>query len=98
MLKMLPLIRLEQLYPFPIDEVAEQIKRYKNAEFIWCQEEPKNMGAWMTVRAYIDETLENARHNKRVNYVGRLSAASPATGFLKVHNREQEELVNQALS
>ena len=83
-------IRAEQLYPFPFDEIALEMKRYKNAEFVWCQEEPKNMGAWLFVRAYIDETLEASGHDKRVSYAGRISAASPATGFLKVHNKEQE--------
>ena len=51
-------IRIEQLYPFPAKTLAKVLKKYKNAEFLWCQEEPKNMGAWNTVRNYIDRTLE----------------------------------------
>ena len=54
----LVLVRIEQLYPFPAKTLAKILKRYENAEFIWCQEEPKNMGAWNTVRNYIDRTLE----------------------------------------
>ena len=91
-------LRAEQLYPFPADELKIEFSKYKNADFVWCQEEPKNMGAWQFVRAYIDETLEAAEINKRVTYAGRLSAASPATGFLKVHTKEQEELVQAALN
>ena len=52
------IVRLEQLYPFPAKTLASILKRYKNADFIWCQEEPKNMGGWNTVRNYIDRTLE----------------------------------------
>lgn len=92
------IIRLEQFYPFPKEEILAQMKKYSNAEFVWTQEEPKNMGGWLFVRAYLDETLEEAGHSKRAGYAGRLSAASPATGFLKVHNQEQADLVADALS
>ena len=51
-------VRIEQLYPFPVKTLANILRRYTNAQFIWCQEEPKNMGAWNTVRNYIDRTLE----------------------------------------
>ena len=60
-------IRIEQLYPFPAKTLAKVLKKYKNAEFYWCQEEPKNMGGWNTVRNYIDRTLEIiAFKNKKV--------------------------------
>merc|ERR1711991_1056454 len=73
-------IRIEQLYPFPVKTLATLLKRYKNANFIWCQEEPKNMGAWNTVKNYIDRTLEISRNkNKYVNYVGRKPSSSTAT-------------------
>jgi 2-oxoglutarate dehydrogenase E1 component len=91
-------IRVEQLYPFPKDEILAEFKRYKNADFAWLQEEPKNMGAWLFIRAYIDETLEEAGIAKRAAYAGRISAASPATGFYKVHNQEQADIVNLALA
>ncbi len=91
------IIRLEQLYPFPKEEVLAELARYKNAEFVWLQEEPKNMGYWLFVRAYMDESLEELGINKRIGFAGRISAASPATGFFKVHNVEQAEIVADAL-
>ena len=91
-------IRLEQFYPFPFADMQKELGKYKNAEFVWAQEEPKNMGGWLFVRAFLDETLEKVGFKKRVSYVGRLAAASPATGFYKVHNKEQDDLVKQALS
>jgi len=92
------IIRLEQFYPFPFAEMQKELGKYKNAEFVWLQEEPKNMGGWLFVRAFIDETLEKIGAKKRVAYVGRIAAASPATGFYKVHNKEQDEICNTALS
>ena len=92
------IIRLEQFYPFPAVELKSEFARYKNAEFVWAQEEPKNMGGWLFVRAFLDETLEALGIKKHVTYVGRMAAASPATGFYKVHNKEQEEIVAKALS
>ncbi len=91
-------IRLEQFYPFPSDEMKKELGKYKNAEFIWTQEEPKNMGGWLFVRAFIDETLEEIGLKKRVSYNGRIAAASPATGFYKIHNKEQDEICNKALA
>ncbi|MEQ1789061.1 MAG: 2-oxoglutarate dehydrogenase E1 component [Rickettsiales bacterium] len=95
------IIRMEQYYPFPERELAAELKRYKNAEIIWCQEEPKNMGAWTFVAPCIEDTLESIGRNVdmgRVTYVGRPAAASPAVGYLKVHEKQQKELVEQALS
>jgi 2-oxoglutarate dehydrogenase E1 component len=97
-IKDVAIIRVEQLYPFPKEEVLQQLGRYKNADFAWLQEEPKNMGAWLFIRAYLDEALAELGHDKRVDYVGRISAASPATGFYKVHNVEQADIVANALS
>ena len=67
----LTIIRIEQLYPFPAKTLAKILKRYENADFIWCQEEPKNMGAWNTVRNYIDRTLEIIEFKKsdKVKYI-----------------------------
>jgi 2-oxoglutarate dehydrogenase E1 component len=92
------IIRLEQFYPFPTDEIKKELGKYKNAEFVWAQEEPKNMGAWLFVRAFLDETIEALGFKKRVTYAGRIAAASPATGFYKTHNQEQDELCAKALS
>ena len=91
-------VRLEQLYPFPAKTLANVLKRYKNAEFIWCQEEPKNMGAWNTVKNYIQWSLDYIKaENKEVNYVGREPAASPASGYLKKHLAEQNEILEKVI-
>ena len=92
------LIRLEQLYPFPAQEIAAELKKYKNAEVIWCQEEPKNMGAWKFVDDLIEEVLLSIRHKfARAKYVGRIACASPATGYASYHAREQKKLIDEAL-
>ena len=93
------IVRLEQLYPFPAQELANEIKKYKNAEIIWCQEEPKNMGAWKFVDDLIEEVLlENKHKNSRAKYVGRVASASPATGYGSYHSREQKKLIDEAIN
>lgn len=88
------IIRLEQLYPFEKDEIIKLLRKYNNAkEFIWCQEEPKNMGAWQFVKPYLEECLQN----NKISYVGREEAASPAAGSLQLHNAQQEKLLKEAL-
>lgn len=92
------LIRLEQLYPFPKEEVIKELKKYKNAEVIWCQEEPKNMGSWHFITEFLEESLIEAKHkNSRAKYVGRIACASPATGYASYHAKEQKALIQQAL-
>ena len=92
------ILRLEQIYPFPIKSLQEFISKTPQAEIIWCQEEPENMGSW----SFIDRRLEkvlidcNCKY-KRPVYVGRPEAASPATGTMSRHLKEQKKLVNQAL-
>ncbi len=91
-------IRLEQLYPFPAKTLANLLKKYENAEFIWCQEEPKNMGAWNTVRNYIDRTLEIIYFTKdKVKFVGRKASSSTATGNLNKHLAQQKEILEKVL-
>ncbi len=91
-------IRIEQLYPFPVKTLANILKRYKKAQFIWCQEEPKNMGAWNTVRNYIDRTLEMINlGNISVKYVGRKASSSTATGNLNKHLAQQKEILDKIL-
>ena len=91
-------VRIEQLYPFPVKTLANILKRYKKAQFIWCQEEPKNMGAWNTVRNYIDRTLEMVNFgDKSVKYVGRNAAPSTATGNLNKHLAQQKEILEKIL-
>ena len=92
------IIRTEQYYPFPAKELAAELKRYKNAEIVWCQEEPRNAGAWGFVRERIEDTLESLGRADRVRYTGRPEAASPAVGYLKVHEKQQKELVADALA
>jgi 2-oxoglutarate dehydrogenase E1 component len=94
------IIRIEQLYPFPVKTLAKILRRFKkNAKFSWCQEEPQNMGAWNSARDYIQWTLNYIRAEYRqVNYIGRKPAASPATGYLKKHLAQQKEIIEKVLS
>ena len=93
------LLRIEQLYPFPVKKLASFLKRFKNAdEFIWCQEEPENMGAWSFVEKYINWTLDSiGAKSKKVQYVGRKPSASTATGYLKKHVQQQDEIISKVL-
>ena len=93
-------IRIEQLYPFPVKTLAQELKKFKkNARFFWCQEEPQNMGAWNTARNYIEWTLDYIKaENRKVSYIGRQSAASPATGYLKKHLAQQKEIIEKVFS
>jgi 2-oxoglutarate dehydrogenase E1 component len=90
------LVRLEQLYPFPAAELAQALAPYgRVAEVCWVQEEPANQGAWTFVRPRVDELLGGER---RLRYVGREEAASPATGSYAVHRAEEEAILTQALA
>ena len=91
------LLRIEQLYPFPAKTLVKELKPYaKNAKFYWCQEEPKNMGAWFSVRDYIQWTLETINaNNSKISYIGRSPDASPATGYAKRHVSQQKEIINK---
>ena len=91
------LFRIEQLYPFPAKSLVKELKPFaKNANFFWCQEEPKNMGAWLLVRDYIQWTLQNIKaKNTEISYIGRNPDASPATGYAKRHLSEQQEIINK---
>jgi len=92
------LIRAEQLYPFPAHKFAPIFKSYPNLKkVVWCQEEPKNMGAWFFMQPRLTELLEEVASEKvSVSYAGRTERASPATGSEKVHQYEQAELVQNA--
>ena len=93
------IIRLEQLYPFPAKALTPIISRFKNADFVWCQEEPKNMGPWNTMERYINWCLTKARCQKnKIKYVGRSPAASTATGLMSKHQKQQKMLIDSALS
>lgn len=94
------IIRVEQLYPFPHEALEAELAPYKNAEIVWCQEEPKNQGYWSFIDPYIEETLIKMKHkpNTRARYVGRIAAAAPATGLMKRHTEQQAKLLDEALS
>ncbi len=92
-------IRVEQLYPWPKETVLQQLSRYPNAEVVWAQEEPANMGPWTFVDRRLEFILEELSHKvHKAHYVGRKAAASPATGVHKNHVYEQALLVEQALT
>jgi 2-oxoglutarate dehydrogenase E1 component len=94
------IIRVEQLYPFPVKTLSKELKRFKKkAKFYWCQEEPQNMGGWNSARNYIQWSLDHIKAvNREVNYIGRKPAASPATGYLKKHLAQQKEIIEKVLS
>ncbi len=94
------MFRIEQLYPFPAKALVKELKPYvKNSKFFWCQEEPKNMGAWFSVRDYIQWTLDTLKaKNNKIFYIGRSPDATPATGYAKRHNSQQQEIINEVFS
>ncbi|WP_420023279.1 2-oxoglutarate dehydrogenase E1 component [Cereibacter azotoformans] len=93
------LLRLEQFYPFPALSLVKELGRFKEADIVWCQEEPKNQGGWTFVEPNLEWVLTRigARHH-RAHYAGRAASASPATGLASRHKAEQEALVNDALT
>ncbi|OCX65869.1 2-oxoglutarate dehydrogenase E1 component [Thioclava sp. SK-1] len=92
------LLRVEQFYPFPAHSLVNELSRFKDAEIVWCQEEPKNQGAWTFIEPNLEWVLSkiDAKH-ARARYAGRNASASPATGLAKSHKAEQDALVNDAL-
>jgi 2-oxoglutarate dehydrogenase E1 component len=92
------LVRIEQLYPFPYDDLEQIIAKYKNIkEVVWCQEEPSNQGAWFSHRHRIQRVLDRFEDKKQINLVSRPAAAAPAVGMMKLHLKQQAELVEEAL-
>ncbi len=92
------LIRIEQLYPFPEDAVIRELKSFNNVTIIWCQEEPKNMGAWAYINSLIEEVMiKVGSKQNRLSYAGREAQASTATGLFSRHVQEQNELIYKAL-
>ncbi|MBE2898668.1 2-oxoglutarate dehydrogenase E1 component [Pasteurellaceae bacterium 20609_3] len=90
------IIRIEQLYPYPTQEVQAVLAQYQHVkDFIWCQEEPLNQGAWYCSQHNFRTSLPDGAS---LNYVGRAASASPATGFASLHNAQQKALVEQALN
>ncbi len=92
------LLRVEQLYPFPAKALITELSRFKNAEMVWCQEEPKNMGAWSFIDPYLEWVLQHiGAKNTRVRYTGRPAAASPATGLMSKHMAQLDAFLEDAL-
>jgi 2-oxoglutarate dehydrogenase E1 component len=90
------IVRIEQLYPFPHEEFAAQVELYSNAKsIVWAQEEPRNQGAWHRIQHYL---LRHMRPDQVLAYAGRESSASPAVGYLQLHNEQQKALVEAALA
>ena len=92
------LLRVEQLYPAPIKSLTTELGRFKDAEFVWCQEEPRNQGAWSFIEPEIEAVLTKiGARQSRPRYAGRVASASPATGLASRHKFEQQSLVAAAL-
>ena len=92
------IIRIEQLYPFPYDDLEEILNTYPNVvEIVWCQEEPANQGAWFSHRHRIQRVLDRLKNNLEITLVSRPAAAAPAVGMMKLHLKQQEELIELAL-
>jgi 2-oxoglutarate dehydrogenase E1 component len=93
------LIRVEQLYPFPEKEIAQALEPFSDADFVWCQEEPQNMGAWTFIDRRLENVLVSMKTKKtRPIYAGRPESASTATGYEKWHQIEQKKLISEALT
>jgi 2-oxoglutarate dehydrogenase E1 component len=93
------LMRLEQLYPVPTQSLIKEFSRFKQAEIVWCQEEPKNQGGWSFIEPNLEWVLAQVGgKTARVAYAGRAASASPATGLASRHKAEQTALVNDALT
>jgi 2-oxoglutarate dehydrogenase E1 component len=93
------LMRLEQFYPWPMKSLMAELGRFKNADLVWCQEEPKNMGGWTFVDAWLELTLERMDVKaRRARYAGRPASASTAAGLMSRHLKELETLLNEAFA
>ena len=95
-IKNIHIVRIEQLYPFPYETLEEELQEFKNCEVIWCQEEPKNMGAWQFVEQRIQRALIKIGIEKKLYFIGRRAAASPATGAFDRHLQNQKNIIRLA--
>ncbi len=93
------IVRVEQLYPFPAEQLRAELARYPRLqELTWVQEEPKNMGAWTFMSPHLTELAASTKQQIAIRYVGLEASASPATGFQKTHELEQTLVVEEAMS
>ena len=92
------LLRVEQLYPVPLKALVQELVRFKSAEFVWCQEEPRNMGAWHFIEPYLEWVLNQiGAKNARPRYAGRAASAATATGLMSKHLQQLKALLDEAL-
>ncbi|AOR73117.1 2-oxoglutarate dehydrogenase E1 component [Burkholderia stabilis] len=88
------IVRVEQLYPFPHKAFAAEVRKYPNlAEVVWCQDEPQNQGGWLFMQRYL---YENMSEGQRLGYAGRPASASPAVGYIRLHQEQQRTLIDHA--
>jgi 2-oxoglutarate dehydrogenase E1 component len=93
------ILRLEQFYPWPMKSLSTELARFANAELVWCQEEPKNMGGWTFVDPWLELTVARLKiAAKRARYVGRPASASTAAGLMSRHNRELKAFLAEAFA
>jgi 2-oxoglutarate dehydrogenase E1 component len=93
------LMRVEQLYPFPVKSLAVELARFKKADVVWCQEEPKNMGSWTFVEPYLEWVLKTAASKvERPRYVGRAASAATATGLMSKHMAQLQAFLDEAFA
>ncbi|HEY0218301.1 MAG TPA: 2-oxoglutarate dehydrogenase E1 component [Afipia sp.] len=92
------LLRIEQLYPVPLKALVQELERFKHAEFVWCQEEPRNMGSWYFIEPYLEWVLNQiGAANKRPRYAGRPASAATATGLMSKHLAQLKAFLDEAL-
>ena len=93
------LLRVEQLYPFPVKALVTELSRFGNADIVWCQEEPKNMGSWTFVEPYLEWVLSHAGSKvKRARYCGRPASAATATGLMSRHLAQLQAFLDEAFA
>jgi 2-oxoglutarate dehydrogenase E1 component len=93
------LLRVEQLYPVPLKALVMELSRFKGAEVVWCQEEPRNMGAWHFIEPYLEWVLNQIHApNRRPRYAGRAASAATATGLMSKHVAQLKALLDDALN
>jgi 2-oxoglutarate dehydrogenase E1 component len=96
-IKDIEIVRIEQLYPFPDSELISYTKTLKSKNFVWVQEEPENMGAWLMIRHRLEKVLNETKKGFKLSVIARDASASPAGGYQKYHIKRQKEIVAKAL-
>ena len=93
------IVRIEQLYPFPEDDLAAELTQYKNLKnLVWCQEEPMNQGAWYCSQHHMRRVAQASKAGLDLQYAGRIASASPACGYASMHAEQQEQLLQEAFN